>query len=209
MGWPTGLENAGKFPFDAGQYGVEFAAQLGDDLGGGTLALGLEFDQKIAGIGFRNGQRKTRPGASRIAFNFRGGLEHFLRLEQLAVGFRQTGAPGRDVIEHEAAFVHFGQKVAFQMRVKKDAQGHQGKAGGEGDPCVPEGLADAHFVNPDGQTQDRTRFAVLRSVTMDEFLAAAHEPRGQGRSQRDGQGQGCQQGHDHGQSQRAKKHTGD
>src|ERR1051326_5063171 len=110
-------QNAGEIPVNGRQGGVKLPAQVGHDGRGGALAVRFQFDQEVAGVQFHQMHAQGGASAARIALHFGRGFEDFFRLAHLAVGFHQTGAGRRHVINDESAFVHLRQEIGFQARI--------------------------------------------------------------------------------------------
>ena len=96
---------------------MELFSQIGNHHRSGTLAVGSQFDQEVAGVQLNQMDAQSGARAARVTFNFRRRFQDFLGLAHLAVGFSQASARRRHVIDNETAFVHFGQEVSFQARV--------------------------------------------------------------------------------------------
>jgi hypothetical protein len=144
------------------------------------------------------------PGAARVTFNLRRGLEDFLGLPHLAVGFRKAGSRRRHIINDEAAFVHLRQEIGFQTRIQKGRRRQHENSGGHREFSVVQRQPQNEFIKPDDSAQNEsTLFRVLRSAG-NPARWQPEKPRGERRRQRERQQQRCQQRHDHRERQRAK-----
>ena len=172
-------QNAWKLPFDIGQHGVELGPQIGNDIQGGHLAPGLELDQKIPGVGFDDLKPQGRAGAAGIAFDVGVGADNFFGDQELAMGLGQARAPRRHIVNHETAFVHGRQELALQPLIDADAQEQHHRAGGQREPAMAQGRAQAELVEAEHARQQKTPFRVLGRAPRFKRLAVAQKPGGQ------------------------------
>ena len=94
----------------------DFGAHVGDHFFAAALAVALQLDGDVAGVGFgHRRQAQLQAGAARGAFHFRRRAQDLLHVGDHAVGFFERGAGRHDVVEDEAAFVHGGQQVASRV----------------------------------------------------------------------------------------------
>ena len=104
---------------DLGELDVEVGLGLPDPLAGilhdlvdVAVAVGLEADGEVAGVGFGDGgEAHLQAGAAAGGGDLGGAAQDLLDVLQDAVGLGQRGAGGHEVVEDEGAFVHLGQQI--------------------------------------------------------------------------------------------------
>ena len=69
-----------------------------------------------------------KAGAARSCFDFRSGAENFFDVKKDSVGFGKGTSGRREVIEYEAALVHFGQEVGFEESVSDERKNNDENA---------------------------------------------------------------------------------
>ena len=100
---------------------VDLLAEFRNNLINGALAIFLKMHQKVAGVGFGDGgEAQLKACAPRSAFHFRGLRENFFHGKKHSVGVFQGRTGGHEVIQHEAAFVHFRKQFAAQRTVAEE-----------------------------------------------------------------------------------------
>ena len=92
-----------------------FAAHVGNDFVDVALAIVLQLHGEVAAIGFGDGgQSQLQSGAPRSVFDFRHGAQNLLDVQQDAIGFGERASRRSEVVQNEAAFIHFREQVGSQ-----------------------------------------------------------------------------------------------
>ena len=109
-------------------------AGVGHDFVDAAAAVVLEHDGEVAGVGFGDGgEAHLEAGAARGGGDFGDGVEDLVDVEEDAVGLLEGGTGGHDVVEDEAAFIHFGEEVGAEAFVSEEDADDE-KAAGSGEP---------------------------------------------------------------------------
>ena len=201
------LKVAVKVPADHGKSPIEVMAHSSENFIGRVLAIGLEFDQIVAAIGFGDERTQLCAEPAGITLNVRVGADAFFHLIKNSRGFGQSGARRRLKIHHKPAFVETGQEVGFQLPVDEEPGDEDQRAGEQRQPGVPQGPANGRFVEPENPPEQETAFFSGRRMAVLQILTAANKPTRQRRCQRDGQNERNQQCDDHRQPKRAKEYA--
>src|SRR5208282_2913720 len=193
------LEDLGKFDVDPGEAGLDLMAQAAHDVINAAVALGawLQFVQDVALVLLRGVEAHFRAGAAGKrgdAFRLR---HHAFDLPHQMVGFRERGARRSEIVEHETALVHFGEKSGFQVRVEEHAEedDHCREAGDQ--PRPPQRPAQRLLVDAVERRNEGCGFV---PVTL-----RGQESLGEQRNQRHGEDQREQDGRSERDAERGKE----
>ncbi len=200
-------EHAVKVWIDLRLKVFDFFAQLCHHIFGAALGVGVQLDEEIAGVGFREFKAEGDAGAAGEALDFRRGLEHFFDFVEGSIAFGEAGAGGvDDVIQHKAVLFERGEKFGFKAPVEIEAGDREEETDAHGDEAVAEGGAHGEFVESGDAAQNWT--AEFR-VVIRRAGFRLDDQRREGGGERDGKDERRQKRNRHRDRECAEKYAGD
>src|SRR5712692_10669846 len=135
-------QNLDELHFGGGFRLFDLRADIGHDLFDVALAVAFQFDSEVTFVGFGDGsQAQSQTGAARCVLNFWHRAHDLFDVQKDAIGFNQR-APWRSVvIENEAAFVHFGQKLGTEQLITNKRKNDDD----DGTPCKKKRAFENRF----------------------------------------------------------------
>ena len=114
-------KNAGELRVQGGFRRVDLLAEFVDDVFSRAVAVGAQFHEEVARIGFGNCQGEPGAGPPGETLDLRRLVEDPFDMAQHPISFRETRTGTREVVQHERPLVLLRQEIGLQAAVQEHA----------------------------------------------------------------------------------------